>query len=727
MSNNFKYSTRFRLATLPSDQVVPTEYKHGFKATYVIVEGVHGFTPLYIGHDNTVRGMFTRRFGIVDNMDFDYIVSETGTWIPQPSGFAYGPDYRYAKGGGDSDTATWPAELISGSGIYEVFAWWVPNKDDNATNAPFTITHNGATNKVEVDQAQDGIRWFSFGGFYFAGNGEEGVTLSDDGVAEGKHVIADAVKFVFLGNVVDNADTNQFTTLGTWDTAPPPPSGVISINNIYATNPDTLLNPPTFHYHLVTESLGGTGDNTATWTPNLTEGGGYYRVFVRYPALSLEGAPSPYKLGEVPFTVNYTTDPDTHNPASMTVEINQNTHGGDWVDLNPNGLFYFADDGINPENVVLSDLGVPVNQYILADAVRFEKQDHLVSHSDELIAKSVTQRCHHHGGSSNDNFIVNVGIWYRAEFTVLRDQYGALESLYVYDDDPITMESGLVAKDSKYIPKVQKNPTGWTPDFPFPGHDDWHLSIGAQGGGETYYFDGDIDWLAIATKSLVWLFDEGVGQTTNEAIGYSDSTGVYNMVLGNNNDPAGESEDPVWTDQTDPGRFGNALVFTKAENDRVTRPYTGIIGSIRGPNPTGNKLTVESWIKPKSEIMDSYSNTILTSGWDSGYTLETYYRKLRFRICGQSFTMSSSLINTFDVWHHVAAVWNGDEHRVKLYYDGVETDSFFAPITYNEGTSQFEIGNRGINRGFPGVIDEVRISDAALSPEQLGYNRSIAP
>ncbi|MEO3430523.1 RHS repeat-associated core domain-containing protein [Pelagibius sp. CAU 1746] len=88
-------------------------------------------------------------------------------------------------------TASWtysPAE----SGDYRVFARW-PKGEGHATNAPYTVQHDGGSSLVTVSQAQRGGQWNELGVFTFTGGQDYAVTLSDD--ANGT-VVADALYIV---------------------------------------------------------------------------------------------------------------------------------------------------------------------------------------------------------------------------------------------------------------------------------------------------------------------------------------------------------------------------------------------------------------------------------------------------------------------------------------------------------------------------------------------------
>ncbi|MEO3430526.1 hypothetical protein AAFN88_16830 [Pelagibius sp. CAU 1746] len=88
-------------------------------------------------------------------------------------------------------TAIWtysPAQ----SGDYRVFARWTEG-EGHATNAPYTVQHDGGSSLVTVSQAQRGGQWNELGVFTFTGGQNYVVTLSDD--ANGT-VVADALYIV---------------------------------------------------------------------------------------------------------------------------------------------------------------------------------------------------------------------------------------------------------------------------------------------------------------------------------------------------------------------------------------------------------------------------------------------------------------------------------------------------------------------------------------------------
>jgi RHS repeat-associated protein len=156
--------------------------------------------------------------------------------------------------------ATWdiPGSLIPQTGSYKVYAKW-PASPENATNAPFTVTHTGGSSTVTVNQRLNGGQWNLLGSFTFdaAGAGYK-VELSDGGAA-GK-VAADAIYIAPAGAPSSDAFT--------WTPAIPG-SGTYEV---YARWPASSANTGAAQY-TVTHG-GGTADvtlnqkqNGGSWVP----------------------------------------------------------------------------------------------------------------------------------------------------------------------------------------------------------------------------------------------------------------------------------------------------------------------------------------------------------------------------------------------------------------------------------------------------------------------------
>jgi chitodextrinase len=117
--------------------------------------------------------------------------SHDGSWYTSLGTNPYGVDSLY---GSDGSTYTWRATLPQ-TGSYDVYVWWTiyPNRTESA---PLTVTYNGGTKTVYVNQQQNGGQWNYIGTFSFdcATGGIVVLTAVDPYPTT---YSADAVKFVY--------------------------------------------------------------------------------------------------------------------------------------------------------------------------------------------------------------------------------------------------------------------------------------------------------------------------------------------------------------------------------------------------------------------------------------------------------------------------------------------------------------------------------------------------
>ncbi len=181
---------------------------------------------------------------------------------------------------------------------------------------------------------------------------------------------------------------------------------------------------------------------------------------------------------------------------------------------------------------------------------------------------------------------------------------------------------------------------------------------------------------------------------------------------------------------------GNNVVFAKNESCRLSGCY--MFDTRRSSiNISDNKaldlsqaLTIEAWIYPK-RLPDNDYSAILTKGSGSGkenYALYTWINDLYFEITDGFGTYDG--MQTFNSplglnrWQHVAVTFNDTNDEIKLYVNG---------SNYGNGTMNTLNLENGINDyslmigadkdylvySFNGSIDEVRLYNRTLSPEQI--------
>ena len=166
---------------------------------------------------------------------------------------------------------------------------------------------------------------------------------------------------------------------------------------------------------------------------------------------------------------------------------------------------------------------------------------------------------------------------------------------------------------------------------------------------------------------------------------------------------------PTWTSS---GKVGGGYIFD-GSNDYINVPFNKDL-------PSG---TIEMWIK-------SIGNTGATqiffegdgSAAGSSPSFEGTATSMTFYV---NNTCSLNVAYTQNVWTHFIGTWSSTEN--KLYKNGVEAGS--GACTHTEiGFSKFVVGGRSGSNPANATIDEVKIYNRSLSPEEITmeYNAGLA-
>ncbi len=132
--------------------------------------------------------------------------------------------------------------------------------------------------------------------------------------------------------------------------------------------------------------------------------------------------------------------------------------------------------------------------------------------------------------------------------------------------------------------------------------------------------------------------------------------------------------------------------------------------------------TIEAWFKTNASAVQyiyrwrQYGIYLYLDA--SGSVLTTFWRS-----DGTPFTAGSAETYNDNNWHYAAGAYNGTD--LKVYVDGVEkgTTSASGSIYYDDGIQLATIGSDGaITSYFNGFIDELRIYNMTLSPEQIALH-----
>ncbi len=211
-----------------------------------------------------------------------------------------------------------------------------------------------------------------------------------------------------------------------------------------------------------------------------------------------------------------------------------------------------------------------------------------------------------------------------------------------------------------------------------------------------------------AATLAYWRFEEGPGATVLDHSGNSNHGTILNG--------AGYTDGACYAGS-------RAIVFGPS-----SPPQAVVIPDSPSLRPTSG-LTIEAWIKPEPGAWVLIGKQLGQGCCSNSFQIELRFTgPLNFILSdpqrGQHMCTSGAQPST-GVWHHVAATWDGV--TMLLYVDGaiVASAAYGGPVGYDDnpvliGADDDGGGNPGCC-AFIGAMDEVRISDVALSPSEFLY------
>lgn len=147
---------------------------------------------------------------------------------------------------------------------------------------------------------------------------------------------------------------------------------------------------------------------------------------------------------------------------------------------------------------------------------------------------------------------------------------------------------------------------------------------------------------------------------------------------------------------------------------------------------TGN-LTFMAWFKTNVELTAYAIGG--KWGWSSPDNKRSYYLQVGsdgkpdFFVSsdgteGGSATVEATTVCGNVTWHHVAGVYDGAEIRIYVNAGAAEGNTSFSAGIYSDATRPFELGVQNTGGAtrysfFGGVLDDIRVYNAALSQSQI--------
>lgn len=201
---------------------------------------------------------------------------------------------------------------------------------------------------------------------------------------------------------------------------------------------------------------------------------------------------------------------------------------------------------------------------------------------------------------------------------------------------------------------------------------------------------------------------------------------AYYPLNGNGNDSSGNGNhgtvvgaDPAADRFGTPGR---AYRFSNNPSlDALADDYIQIADSATLRPPNG--ITLAAWINTSNFEGRSIVGKQFGGSIEDSYLLWYNFGTLWFTFYPFGGASINAPIPSLGAWHHVAGTWDGATMR--LYVDGnqVAASAFAGPMQYDDNPVLIGADDNNPDdlpdNGWDGVIDEVRIYDRALSPEEL--------
>jgi len=240
------------------------------------------------------------------------------------------------------------------------------------------------------------------------------------------------------------------------------------------------------------------------------------------------------------------------------------------------------------------------------------------------------------------------------------------------------------------------------------------LSIGADSGGSSNYFQGIIDDVAI--------YDVALDSTTIRQLyhnhSHSDLVASYyfdgNAIDASGNGHDGSINGASWAPDRN-GQADQALSFDG--NDYV------LVND--HPDLRFNQaLTITAWIRESSR--GSFAKVLSRRSGSYFYFLGVDNGKPYGGIGdGSDFTVTQKTIDMpLDQWHFIAFVYDSSADSMHIYYDGVYDERVVTRSLPLMTGVDLSIGAdfEGTNNYFEGLIDSVAIYDQALTSEEIRAN-----
>jgi len=223
-----------------------------------------------------------------------------------------------------------------------------------------------------------------------------------------------------------------------------------------------------------------------------------------------------------------------------------------------------------------------------------------------------------------------------------------------------------------------------------------------------------------------WRFDECKGGTIYDESGNGNNGQLY---LGGaaqgvtaTGTCASSSPDTFWGSVTDSGgaRVGRGAGSFDGEDDYVKINNNSNLTMV-------DRLTLSAWVYPTANGNSDGGRIVSKSNGTTGDDYALYYtyegagdkNLVTFRLSGNSLKTDDYIL-THNTWNHVMGTWDGATR--KIYVNGIEKANGLYSTSITDNDDDIGVGGHvdsGSTRTFEGKIDDVKIFNYALTPQQI--------